>query len=85
MPSGEWFMKKVSIYTTPTCHFCHMAKDFFKEKGVEYEEFNVAVDQAKRAEMVQKSGQLGVPVITIDNNLIIGFNKPKISELLGIQ
>ena len=78
-------MKKVSIYTTPTCHFCHMAKDFFKEKGVEYEEFNVAVDQAKRAEMVQKSGQLGVPVITIDNNLIIGFNKPKISELLGIQ
>ena len=78
-------MKKVSIYTTPTCHFCHMAKDFFKEKGVEYEEFNVALDQAKRAEMVQKSGQLGVPVITIDNNLIIGFNKPKISELLGIQ
>ena len=77
-------MHTVSIYTTPTCHFCHMAKEFFKEKGIAYEEYNVATDQAKRKEMVDMTGQLGVPVIRIDDNLIIGFNKPKIVELLGL-
>ena len=76
--------KKVTIYTTDTCHFCHMAKDFFAEHKVAYEEFNVGHDLEKRAEMVKKSGQLGVPVITIDNDLFVGFNKPKIAELLGI-
>ena len=77
-------MKKVTIYSTPTCHFCHMAKDFFKEKGVEYEEFNVATDLTKRTEMVDKTGQMGVPVISIDGDYIVGFNKPKIAELLGV-
>ncbi len=77
-------MKKVIIYSTPSCHFCHMAKDFFKEKGVTYEEHNVAADQDKRAEMVDLTGQLGVPVIRIADDVIIGFNKPKIAELLGI-
>jgi glutaredoxin 3 len=61
-----------------------MAKDFFKEKNVEFQDFDVASDQSKRQEMVQKSGQLGVPVIVIGNNIIVGFNKPKIVELLGI-
>lgn len=77
-------MNKVLIYSTPSCHFCHMAKDFFTEKNVAFEDFNVAADQAKRQEMIQKSGQMGVPVIQIGNNLIVGFNKPKIMELLGI-
>ena len=77
-------MKKVTIYSTPSCHFCHMAKDFFKEKNVTYTEYNVASDMAKRQEMLEKSGQMGVPVIIIENDLIVGFNKPKISELLGI-
>ena len=77
-------MKKVTIYSTPTCHFCHMAKDFFKEKNIAFEDFDVSVDLAKRKEMVDKSGQMGVPVILIENNLIVGFNKPKIAELLGI-
>ncbi len=77
-------MSTVTIYSTPSCHFCHMAKDFFKEKNVEFTEFNVAEDQEKRAEMLKKSGQMGVPVIIIDNELIVGFNKPKIVELLGI-
>ena len=77
-------MKKVTIYSTPTCHFCHMAKDFFKEKNITFEDFDVSVDLAKRKEMVDKSGQMGVPVILIENNLIVGFNKPKIAELLGI-
>ena len=77
-------MKKVTIYSTPSCHFCHMAKEFFKEKNISYEEFNVAADQEKRAEMVDMTGQLGVPVIRIENDVIIGFNKPKIAQLLGV-
>lgn len=62
-----------------------MAKDFFKEKNVPFEDFNVASDQSRRKEMIEKSGQMGVPVIIIGNNLIVGFNKPKIVELLGIK
>ncbi len=61
-----------------------MAKDFFKEKNIAYEDFNVAEDLEKRKEMVEKSGQMGVPVIQIGNSIIVGFNKPKIVELLGI-
>lgn len=79
-------MSKVTIYSTPTCHFCHMAKDFFKEKGVEFEDFNVATDLVKRKEMLDKTGQMGVPVIIIEgNDPIVGFNKPKIVDLLGIK
>ena len=78
-------MNKVKIYSTPSCHFCHMAKDFFKEKGVEFEDFDVAQDLEKRKEMFDKSGQMGVPVIVIDENLIVGFNRPKIVELLGLE
>lgn len=77
-------MKKVTVYSTPTCHFCNMAKEYFKANGVAYESFDVSVDQEKRREMMDISGQLGVPVITIDNDVIIGFNKPKLSELLSI-
>jgi glutaredoxin 3 len=77
-------MHKVTIYTTPTCHFCHMAKDFFKEKGIAYEEFDVAADPARRKELVDMTKQMGVPVIRIDDSLIVGFNKPKIVELLGL-
>jgi glutaredoxin 3 len=77
-------MNKVTIYSTPSCHFCHMAKDFFTEKHVAFEDFDVAGDSAKRQEMIQKSGQMGVPVIIIGDKIIVGFNKPKIVELLGI-
>lgn len=77
-------MSKVTVYSTPTCHFCHMAKDFFKENNVAFEDFNVAEDLGKRKEMVDKTGQMGVPVIIIDNEVIVGFNKPKIAELLNI-
>jgi glutaredoxin len=62
-----------------------MAKDFFKEKGVEFEDFDVSSNLEKRKEMLDKSGQMGVPVILIDNKIIIGFNKPKIVDLLGIK
>lgn len=77
-------MAKVTIYTTPTCTFCSMAKAFFKQNNVQYLEHNVAVDHAKAQEMIQKSGQTGVPVIEIDGQLIVGFNKPKIAEALGL-
>ncbi len=77
-------MNTVTIYSTPSCHFCHMAKDFFKEKNVEFQDFDVSLDQDKRKEMIEKSGQMGVPVIIIGNQLIVGFNKPKIVEILGI-
>ena len=75
----------VKIYTTPTCVYCKMTKEFFAKNGVEYQEVNVAVDVKAREEMVQKSGQLGVPVIDIDGKIIIGFDKPKINEYLGIK
>ncbi len=78
-------MKKVTVYSTPTCHFCNMAKEYFNANGVAYESFDVSVDQEKRREMMDISGQLGVPVITIDNDVIIGFNKPKLAELLNIS
>ncbi len=76
---------EVTIYSTPSCHFCHMAKEFFKEKNVPYTEYDVAGNVEKRKEMIEKSGQMGVPVIIIGDDLIVGFNKPKISELLGIK
>lgn len=76
--------KQVSIYTTPTCHFCQMTKEFFKANNVAYSEFDVAADPAKRTEMIDKSGQMGVPVIFIGDDMVIGFDKKRLSELLGI-
>lgn len=78
-------MKKVTIYTTPTCAFCHAAKEFFREHQIEFTEYDVASDEQRRNEMIQKSGQLGVPVIDIDGQLVVGFNRNKLAELLGIS
>lgn len=75
----------VKIYTTPTCVYCRMAKDFFKKYGVTYEEFNVAEDGKAREEMMNKSHQLGVPVIDIDNQIVVGFDKNTLIKLLGID
>ncbi|MFA5095265.1 MAG: glutaredoxin family protein [Candidatus Paceibacterota bacterium] len=77
-------MKNVTIYSTPSCHFCQMAKDFFKANKVVYTEYNVASDLEKRKEMVEKSGQMGVPVIIIGDELIVGFDKPVIVKALGL-
>ncbi len=77
-------MKKVIIYSTPVCTYCKMAKEFFKEKGVAYEEHDVAADPEKRKEMVDKSGQLGVPVIDIEGQIIVGFDKDTVAQTLGI-
>ena len=78
-------MPTVSIYSTPTCHFCHAAKDFFTAHNVPFSDYNVATDLARRQEMVQKSGQMGVPVIYIGDDLIVGFDEDRIKELLKIQ
>lgn len=78
-------MANVAIYTTPTCGYCKMAKEFFKEHNVDYKEYDVAADVEKRNEMMDLTGQLGVPVITIDDQVIIGYDKPHIAELLGVK
>ena len=75
---------QVTIYTTPTCHFCHAAKDSFNENKVKFTEYDVARDLAKRQEMVQKSGQMGVPVININDRLVIGFDEEQLRSLLGL-
>lgn len=77
-------MKNVTIYSTPFCHFCHMAKDFFKANNVAYTEYDVASNLEKRKEMMEKSGQMGVPVIVIGDELIVGFDKPEIAKMLGL-
>ena len=78
-------MKKVTIYSTPTCHFCQMAKEYFKANNVPYDEFNVASDMEKRKEMMEKSGQLGVPVIVIDDQIVVGFDRPRLANLLNLK
>ncbi len=78
-------MQKITIYTTPTCVYCKMAKAFFKEHNVTYEEKDVASDQALAEEMVKKSGQMAVPVIDIDGQILVGFDKEGLSRLLNIQ
>ena len=76
--------KNVTIYSTPSCHFCHLAKDFFKSNNITYTEYDVASNLEKRREMVEKSGQMGVPVIIIDNEITVGFDKPRIVGLLAL-
>jgi glutaredoxin-like YruB-family protein len=77
-------MKKVIIYSTPTCHYCHVAKDYFAEHNVAYTEFDVAADIQKRKEMMDKSGQMGVPVIDVDGEIIVGFDEEALVKALGI-
>ena len=79
----------VTIYSTPTCPYCTMAKEFFKKNGVEYEDINVSEDEKAAQVMVEKSGQMGVPVIILENDkeedVIVGFDEAKLKELLKIK
>jgi glutaredoxin len=77
-------MKKVIIYSTPSCHFCNLAKDFFDENKIKYTVYDVLTDLEKRKEMVEKSGQMGVPVILIDGEVVKGFIEEEIREKLGM-
>jgi glutaredoxin 3 len=77
-------MRNITIYSTPTCHFCHLAKDFFTDHNLSFTDKDAASDPAIRKEAIEKSGQMGVPVIDIDGEIIIGFDEPKIKALLGL-
>lgn len=78
-------MKNVTIYSTPTCHFCKEAKNYFKEQNIAYTEHDVASDLEQRKVMIDKSGQLGVPVIEIDGQVMVGFEESRLAEALGIK
>ncbi len=75
-------MKNITIYSTPTCHFCKLAKEYMKTHNIAYTEHNVAADLAKRQEMVDRSGQLGVPVIDIDGKIMVGFEEGEFAEAI---
>lgn len=77
--------QSVTIYSTPTCHYCHAAKAFFDENSVAYTDVNVATDLEKRKEMVDMTGQMGVPVIRIGDDVIVGFDEGKLKELLKLE
>ena len=73
----------IKVYSTPTCPYCVMLKRFLAEKGVRFEDLDVSVNREAAQEMIDRSGQLGVPVIDINGTIVVGFNKLKIEELLG--
>ena len=80
--------KKIVIYSAPTCPYCNMVKDYLKEKGINYSDIDIAANPDAAKEIVQKSGQMGVPVIVISEGdkeeIIVGFDKEKINKNLGI-
>ncbi len=76
--------KKVKIYSTPTCPFCIMTKKFLKDNNIEFEDIDVSRDKKAAKEMVMKTGQMGVPVVEIDGEIVIGFDRDKIKKLLNL-
>jgi glutaredoxin-like YruB-family protein len=76
-------VKDVIVYSTPTCPYCVRVKEYLTKKGVAYRDVNVAVDRAAAHEMVQKSGQMGVPVIVVDDKVVIGFDQKELDRLLN--
>jgi len=77
--------KKVIVYSTPTCPYCKMAKQYFDENNVAYEDVDVSQDEKRAEEMVKKSGQMGVPVIEIGEQVIVGFDKEELAKALGLE
>ncbi|GBD34049.1 Glutaredoxin 3 [bacterium HR34] len=78
-------MPKVKVYSTKTCVYCNALKEFLNQHNIEYQNFDVGEDEQAREEMIQKTGQMGVPVIEIDDEIVIGFDKERIANLLGIK
>jgi glutaredoxin-like YruB-family protein len=76
---------KVIIFTTPTCSFCNAAKRYFIEKRIRFTEVDVSRNEGAASDMVRRTGQMGVPVILINNRPIVGFDKQKINQLLGVS
>ena len=77
-------MKSVKVYSTPTCPFCKQAKAYLKENKVSFDDIDVSIDAKKAQEMIEKSGQMGVPVLDIDGEIIVGFDREKIASTLGL-
>lgn len=75
----------IKVYSTPSCPYCVTLKKFLTEKGVEFQDIDVSADEKELNEMVEKSGQMGVPVVNIEGQIIIGFNRNKILEALNIK
>ena len=76
---------KIKVYSTDSCPFCVYAKDFLRKSKIKFEEFNVNKDRKAAMEMIQKSGQTGVPVIDVDGEIIIGFDQEKLKKLLKLK
>ena len=78
-------MSRIKIYSSPTCPFCYVLKNYLKEKGFEFEEIDISKETAKREKLIKKTGLATLPVVEIDNQLIVGFDKKKIDEILKIK
>jgi glutaredoxin-like YruB-family protein len=76
---------KVIVFSTPTCSFCNQAKRYFREKNIRFTDVDVSRDQSAARDMMQRTGQMGVPVILINNKAIVGFDRPKINQMLNIK
>lgn len=74
----------ITVYSTTTCPWCVKAKDYLKSKGIEFDDINVSLDPKAAQEMIEKSGQRGVPVLDINGSIVVGFDKPQIDKLLGL-
>lgn len=72
----------VAVYTTPTCSYCRMVKDYFRDRGVRFQEYNVSSDQRKAEEMIHKSRQAGVPVIDFNGTIVVGFDRDRLEQLI---
>ncbi len=76
---------KVIVYSTPTCPYCHSAKDFLKENKIDFEDVDVSKNQDRAQEMIEKSGQMGVPVLDINGTIIVGYDKGAIKKALKLK
>ena len=76
---------KIIVFSTPTCSFCNQAKRYFREKNIRFTDVDVSRDQSAARDMMRRTGQMGVPVILINNKPIIGFDRPKINQMLNIK
>lgn len=85
MPDTNKPQPRVVIFSTPTCGFCNAAKSYMRSKGIQFRDVDVTRDQSAARDMVRRSGQMGVPVIDIGGRIVVGFDRPKIDRLLGIN
>ncbi|BAJ62307.1 glutaredoxin family protein [Anaerolinea thermophila] len=85
MPEAGKTFPKVIIFTTPTCTYCNAAKRYLRERGVPFKDVDVSRDAAAARDMVRRSGQSGVPVLDIGGKIVVGFDRPKIDQYLGLR